>query len=146
MNQLRKSTADKAGKLIGDIIISDAALQAATRALHKLDPKDKGCIFDLQELYNKIAHWSLVNRGASQELIALETAETGASTIKVISITKNRAQIVIQNKEENGKKVSLTRHLRLEGGKWRGHSLFGTRIVNYDLPSKQQAADLPLAA
>lgn len=64
------------------------------------------------------------------------------ATIRVVSETGDRAQIVITYLRDDGKKMSSTRHVRREGSAWVGFSTLTTNKVRYRIPdtSSEEAA------
>ena len=54
--------------------------------------------------------------------------------IKVINMNGDRAEIVIRYTNEDGKRVSFTRHVHANGDQWVGYSTSSRRKVAYTLP------------
>lgn len=140
MSQLRKSAVEKAGKLIAQIVASENMIVALKNEIANLDPKEPTFPIDRDEYAGKRDAEMKRCYGLKLALEALERAEFNDAVIKVISQTSNRAEIIIQGKEENGSKTSLTRHLRRENGKWVGWSLFGHKTREYALEVGSQFA------
>lgn len=145
MATLRQATVEKAAKLISEIVISDAIIQQVKIATQRLNTDSKTYIFDLAELDERMTKAVENNRAAVIALAALEKAEMESSSIKVISMGKKKAQIVIQNKEANGDKTSITKHLTFIAGQWHGYSLLTGKLTIYKLPAQSTDA-LPVAA
>ena len=133
MSQLRKSTVEQAARLIITITAAESTIAAQHKQLGRLNPDLATFQFDLEQIKIKVAEWTKRRDEAHAALLALETAEYEASSVSVISQGKRTAQVIITTEDADGKKSSMTRHLRQNGTEWQGHSLLGLRIVKYDL-------------
>lgn len=141
MSQLRKAAVEKAGKLIAQILASENMIAALKNEIANLDPKEAAYPIDRDELAGKRDAEMKRCYGLKMALETLERTEFNESLIRVISQTSKRAEIIIQGKEENGTKTSLTRHLRRENGKWVGWSLFGHKTREFILEVGSQFAE-----
>jgi hypothetical protein len=88
--------------------------------------------------YRLDAAWDR-HRQAQLRLAELERKQAAAGEIKVIHQTGTRAQIVIHYLRDDGKRVSFTRHVRLDGTSWKGNSTLTDQRVTYQLTRAQLA-------
>lgn len=59
--------------------------------------------------------------------------------IKIINMNGDRAEIVIRYTNEDGQRVSFTRHVHANGDQWVGYSTSSRRKVAYTLPDSALA-------
>jgi len=88
--------------------------------------------------YRLDAAWDR-HRQAQIRLAELERKQSAAGEIKVIHSSGSRAQIVIHYLREDGKRLSFTRHVRLEGTTWKGNSTITAQRVTYELSRSKLA-------
>lgn len=101
---------------------------------------EKGTMnFELEPLQNRLdATWDR-HRQAQLRLKELERKQAVVAEIKVISSSKDRAQIVLLYLRDDGKKVSFTRHVHFDGKTWHGLSTVSNAKVTYELSRAQLA-------
>lgn len=109
----------------GEKLLADKKTDAETRGLAEAEMETlKAMITDLEERRHQARRWI--------EKMKSESADEGMVT--VINERDQRAEIVIHFAVEGGKKLSYTRHVHYEGGRWMGISTVSSGQVAYRLP------------
>lgn len=93
-----------------------------------------GAILEMETLVKRIEAVEDRRHQMRQLIGQLDFASSQHGEIKVISMLKDRCQVVIHYYRDNGKKMSYTRHLHHEGMNWIGLSTLTTNRVVYRLP------------
>lgn len=99
--------------------------------------------FDLDKLIPKIAAVEDRRFQMHRFIDELDAEAARQANIRLISETRDHAQIVITYERDDGKKVSYTRHIHWDGSNWRGLSTVSANRVIYHpsrAASQQQAA------
>lgn len=108
----------------GEKLLAIKDIDADTRAKAETEMETlKATISDIEDRRHQARRWI--------EKMKSESADEGMVT--VINERDSRAEIVIHYAAEGGKKLSYTRHVHYEGGRWMGISTVSSGQVAYRL-------------
>jgi len=100
------------------------------KALPQLEPS-----LEMLDLRTRAIEAAKAVDAAVSAINVFEVETAKKATVTVASRGAKTAMVIIKLVDESGRKSSLTRHLRQDAktGAYTGHSLFGHRIVQYEL-------------
>lgn len=117
-----------------DMIERDAQIASATMGTEYIPYVD----LELERMQTRLsALWDRA-RQARLQIANLEREQAEQAEIKVISAGRKGTQIVVRYTREDGKKVSFTRHVRVNGSACTGRSTLSSQTVTYRLPDRAE--------